>query len=81
MAARPRKEVDLSSYAGRFAERLKTLRLKAKLSHEQMADALGTTPTTIYRWESGKIQPHILDLPKIAAVLRISKARLILPDE
>jgi len=47
-AARPRKEISLETYEGRFAARLKELREKAKLTPEQAAEALGVTQSMIY---------------------------------
>jgi len=80
-AARPRKTVDTSSYAGRFAVRLKELREKRKLSVEEAAELIGIAPTTIYGWETGYRQPHISEFPKIAEILGIKKAKDILPNE
>ena len=78
--ANNRKAVDVSTFEGRFAVRLRTLREKAKLTHEEVAEALETSVTTVYRWEAGLRQPQISDLPKIAKVLKI-KARTLLPEE
>ena len=81
MAARPRKTIDTSTYEGRFAARLKELRERAKLSPEQVAEALGVTAHAIRYWESGRRQPHISDLPKIAEILRLKKTKDIMPNE
>ena len=81
MSARPRKTIDTSTYEGRVAERLKALRLKAKLTVEQAADKLEIAPTTIYGWEAGYRQPHVSEFPKIAAVYKVKKAKDILPAE
>ena len=80
-AARPRKEIDTETYAGRFAARLTELREKKKLTAEEMAVLLEVSDQAIYYWESGRRQPHILDLPKIAKVLGVKKAKDILPNE
>jgi len=74
-----RKEPDTSTYSGRFAVRLRTLREKAGLSHEEVANLLETTETTVYRWEAGLRQPQISDLPNIAEVLKV-KVRTLIPD-
>ena len=81
MSARPRKTIDTSTYEGRVAERLKELRLKAKLSVEQAAEKLEITPTAIYGWEAAYHQPKIADLPRIAALYKVKKAREVLPAE
>ena len=81
MSARPNKAVNLDVYTGRFAARLRELRLKAKLTPEQAADKLEVAPTTIYGWEAGYRQPRVSDFPKIATVYKIKKAKDILPNE
>ena len=80
MNPRPRKQLDTKTYEGRFAERLKMLRIKAKLTPEQIAEAIGVSATTVYRWESGLRQPQISDLPAIADALGV-KARILLPEK
>ena len=80
-AARPKKPVDTETYEGRVAERLKMLRLKAKLSVEQAAIELSISPTAIYGWESAYSQPKVADFPKIAAIYKVKKAKDILPNE
>jgi transcriptional regulator with XRE-family HTH domain len=67
-----RKEPDKTSYAGRFAIRLRKLREDAGLSVIEVAEAMGVTPTTVYDWESTKSQPQISQLPQIAGVLGVS---------
>ena len=81
MTPRLRKEIDTSTYTGRFAARLKALREKAGMSVEEVAAQLEISAVAIYHWEAANRQPKISDLPIIAEVLGVSKARLILPDE
>ena len=81
MAARPQKTVNQDSYEGRVAARLRELRLKAKLTVEQAASEMVIAPTAIYGWESGLSRPTIANLPKIAAVYKVKKAKDILPNE
>ena len=40
-----------------LAENLKTLRATQKLTQEELAIALGFTPVTVCRWETGKCEP------------------------
>ena len=80
MSARPRKEVDTSTYEGRFAERLKVLRLKAKLTHEDVAEALGVDARTIYHWESGNTSPQIKYLPFLAEKIGV-EVRTLMPKK
>ena len=77
---RQRKEVDTSTFEGRFAMRLRTLREKAGLTPEDVAGAIGTSATSVYRWEAGLRQPQISDLPKIAETLGV-KARTLIPEK
>ena len=85
MAARPPKLIDVSSYSGRFAERLRTLREKAKLTAEQAAEAVSeagfaVAKRTYYGWEGGTRQPPFDALPAIAKALGQS-IRSIMPAE
>ncbi len=72
MSARPRKEIDTSTYTGRFAERLKMLREKAGLSVEELAERSGIPSPTLYRWEQGAKAPSIERFPELAAALKIT---------
>jgi transcriptional regulator with XRE-family HTH domain len=75
-----RKEVDTSTYAGRFAVRLKTLRTKAGLTPEEAADAIGVTATAIYHWESGLKIPAVPKFPVIAKAYNLKSVRFLLPN-
>ena len=80
MAAKPRKEIDIATYAGRFAVRLRMLREKAKLSVEELAEKSGIPRTTIYNWESSISEPSIGQLSVIASALGVS-VRKLMPEE
>jgi len=75
-AARPRKQVDTSTYGGRFAARLKELREKAGLSVEQLSEKSGIPAKTLWNWESGIRQPLIGQLPQLAESLKIKIGKL-----
>ena len=79
-AAKPRKEVDTSTYEGRFAVRLKVLREKAGLTVEEFAEKLSVKPITVYGWEQGRSAPHVGSFPAIAEVFKIKRPRDILPE-
>lgn len=49
-----------------FAEQLKTLRKSWDLTQAQLADSLGTTQRNISYLESGKVEPDLQTLWKIA---------------
>jgi len=79
MAARPRKEVDASTYTGRFAVRLKMLREKAGLSVDQLAEKSGIPKRTLFSWESDTKIPGIDRLPLLAESLGVTARTLIPP--
>ena len=81
MNPRPRKQLDTKTYEGRFAERLKMLRIKAKLTPEEVAKTLGVVSMTIYRWEAAQTSPHVSQYPQIASIFGLKKTKDILPNE
>ncbi|AMV32783.1 Helix-turn-helix domain protein [Pirellula sp. SH-Sr6A] len=71
---RPAKEIDQSTYSGRFAVRLRTLREKAGLTIDDVAERITQTgyqctSRTVYRWEDGSRFPSVDMLPEIAKAL------------
>ena len=76
-----RKEPDKTTYSGRFAIRLRRLREDAGLTHEQIANSLGVTVTTYYRWESGENFPKPDLLPIISKALGLKKTRTLMPED
>jgi transcriptional regulator with XRE-family HTH domain len=82
---RPAKPVDESTYAGRFAARLRKLRETAGLTGEEMADAITKAgyecpKNTYYNWESGSRDVALNAVPAIATALE-TKIRTIFPNE
>jgi transcriptional regulator with XRE-family HTH domain len=75
--SRSRKEVDDSTYSGRFAIRLRALRDKTGMSAEAFAEMHGFARTTWYSWESGIRTPPLEMLPEIADAFDISIAKLL----
>ena len=76
-----RKAPDATTYSGRFAIRLRTLREKAKLTISEVAEALEASPNTIYSWESGTRAPNVADFPQVAEVLKLKKTKDLFPNE
>jgi len=76
---RTRKAVDTSTYTGRFAVRLRSLREKRGMSVEELAEASGVPDKTLYRWESADSAPDIEKFPQLAEALGI-KPRTLLPE-
>ena len=76
-----RKPIDLDTYEGRIAWRLRALRKKAGLTVEEAAEQIGVAPTTLYGWETCYHQPKLSDLPKISEIYKVKKAKDLLPNE
>ncbi|MBQ9118256.1 MAG: helix-turn-helix transcriptional regulator [Clostridia bacterium] len=55
-----------------FAERLKLLRQEIDVTQNQLAEYLQTTQRKISYWESGKIEPDLQSLWKIADFFEVS---------
>jgi len=77
--ARPRKAVDTSTYTGRFAVRLKTLRERAGFTVEELAEVTGIPKPTLYHWEIAHTTPSFEQLPILAKALQI-RVRTLLPE-
>jgi transcriptional regulator with XRE-family HTH domain len=81
MSPRQRKEVDTSTYSGRFAVRLRALRDKTGMSADEFAEKHGFSRTTFYNWESGLRAPIIDDVLLILAEHLNVEVRTLLPKE
>ena len=77
MSPRPRKEIDTSTYSGRFAARLRELRDKTGMSADEFAATHGFPSTTVYDWEIGRRTPSLEKFPEIAKALGVSVRNLI----
>ena len=55
-----------------FAERIRNLRSEMDLTQWQLADVLETTQRKVSYWESGKIEPDLCSLWKIADFFDVS---------
>lgn len=75
-----KREADLSTYAGRFAARLRELREKAGLSQAELAEKAGTKQRSVSNWETGTAQPSFNQLPLLADALKTS-VRNLMPKE
>lgn len=62
----PKREPDLTTYAGRFAARLRELRQAAGLTQKEAAERLGFPQQVISRWETGERSPSLKQYPAIA---------------
>jgi len=77
MTPRVRKEVDTSTFEGKFGARLRMLREKAKMSVEELSDVTGIPNPTLYRWESGDRCPINPQVFLVTEALKIKISRLL----
>jgi transcriptional regulator with XRE-family HTH domain len=54
-----------------FGERLKNAREASGMSQETMANRLGVKPSTLEKWESGKLHPRANRLQMVASLLNV----------
>jgi transcriptional regulator with XRE-family HTH domain len=78
--SRPRKQIDTSTYEGRFAARLKMLREKAGLTPEAVAEAVGVARSAYFNWEAETNSPHVKYFPALASAFGVS-VRTVLPEK
>ncbi len=77
---------DASTYTGRLAARLRSLREEAGLSVEDLIAKLAkldatVAKRTVYHWESGRHEPPIYLLPKLSKIYKLKSPRDILPEK
>lgn len=60
-----------------FAANVRTLREEANLTQKELADRLGTTQRKVSYWESGKIEPDLASLWRLADLFCVSVDELI----
>lgn len=60
-----------------FADNLRVLRKAHKLTQTQIADKLGLSVSLVSFWESGKREPVLDDVRKIANMFNVSIADLV----
>lgn len=76
-----KKELDLSTYKGRFGSRLKELRKAAGLSQVELAAALEISQNTVSQWETAISSPTVETFPVLAKALKLEKTKDLFPDE
>jgi DNA-binding XRE family transcriptional regulator len=55
------------------AEQLAAHRAELGLTQAQMAQLIGASSLSVYKWESGKVQPRAAQMELIAAALKLGK--------
>ena len=53
-------------YDQKLGDRIKTLREGRGLSLQKVADFVGTSKNSVYKWETGQANPHAKNLAKLA---------------
>ena len=61
----------------KIGEKIKSLRRKADVTQDKLADYLGITPQAISRWESGGVYPDIEIIPSIANFFNVTTDELL----
>lgn len=80
MTPRPRKEIDTTTFSGRFAVRLRELREEKNLTVEELAEKSGVSKRTIFSWEAAERTPISEDVLKIADSLEV-KIHSLIPEK
>jgi transcriptional regulator with XRE-family HTH domain len=62
-------------------EKLKELRIKNKLTQEQLAAVLKVDRSTIAKWETGEAMPRAAKLPELAKAFKCSIDEIFEEDE
>lgn len=75
-----KREPDLTTYAGRFAARLRELRQAAGLTQAELAEKIGSYQRTVSGWETSLGAPSYEMLLPISKALGVSP-RELLPEE
>lgn len=60
-----------------FQRNLKSWRANRKMTVRQLASALGASPASVIRWESGEMSPTLDTVVKIAEALRITPEAIL----
>jgi transcriptional regulator with XRE-family HTH domain len=55
-----------------FAERLKELRFRKRISQKELAQKIGVSPSTVAAWEVGRNEPNYDMLKKLADFFGVS---------
>ena len=57
-------------------DKIRAFRIARGLSQTELADALGLDQTTISAWESGKAEPTLFNLRRLADILGVTPGDL-----
>ena len=77
MNPKPRKEIVAEGFKKAFAERLRTVREKKKMTVKELAEMSGVNAATIHRWEIAENSPVSEQLFSVAEALETSVPKLL----
>ena len=60
-----------------FSERLKELRKKNNLTQQELADKVGTNRVNVTKWETGRTEPTLENIVKLAKILDTTTDELL----
>lgn len=58
---------------------MKAARVNAGLTQEQLAEKLGVSPVTIWKWEHGQSEPKFSQFKKLCEAVDIDMADIFIP--
>lgn len=61
-----------------FSSNLEAIRKSKKISQEELAELIGVSRQTIYKWEAGICLPNLNKIEKLLEVLNVSIEKLLL---
>lgn len=71
------KKTNMASIYEKFGEKVKKYRKQKNLSQEDLADLIKRDPRTIVAIESGKRNPTLQTIHKIAQALKVKSSQLL----
>ena len=60
-----------------FADRLKELRAKNHLTQSHLGEMCGVSNVSIYKWETGRVEPDISNIKRLSEIFGVSVDYLI----
>jgi len=64
----------------RIGDKIETLRKAKGWSHEELAEKMGTTPSSVSRWKSGRVTPSAETLAQLAQLFDVTVDYLLFDD-
>jgi transcriptional regulator with XRE-family HTH domain len=64
--------VGIDQMFGGSMKTIRELRVEASLTQLELANAIGVTPSAVYKWERGQTEPSATNLRELAEALGVS---------